>query len=480
MGIRVQPKDFEVPDDDPFANDRLDRRQSAEILTHLVGSFEGPCVLAVDAPWGAGKTTFLRMWTRHLQMFNFPVVKFNAWQTDFADDPFLALSEEIVAELKSHKGSIGQQADELKTATLYILRQAAPALVRDFISARLGSAASDVAEKAVASLAEHRLSHYGEAKQAITKFKETLQGVANTLSERRDGQPLVVIIDELDRCRPSYAIKLLETAKHLFAVDRVVFVLAVNRAELAQSVRALYGSGFDSKGYLRRFFDLDFRLPEPNRAAFIDTLLNNIRIDEYLGRTQDEEARTKRGIARQWILEFFGAPEISLRTIEQALHRLGLLLASLRSDKWAFLPMATFVLILRTIDPDLYHRFADGKATDEEVADAMFKRVTAYYRYTHAGGNLECVIVMAASETSLVSNGPQAELDSPLLRKYSTLAQEDKPHDDNADHLKHHAATMIKFIQHEQEKLFRGGRPGFKDSVERLELLSQDLVEETP
>ena len=111
------------------------------------------------------------------------------------------------------------------------------------------------------------MSRYGEAKQAITEFRQTLGDVADALSEDHNGRPLVVVVDELDRCRPSYAIELLETAKHPFAVDRVVFVLAVNRAQLAESVRALYGAGFNSEGYLRRFFDLDFRLPEPNREA---------------------------------------------------------------------------------------------------------------------------------------------------------------------------------------------------------------------
>ena len=61
----------------------------------------------------------------------------------------------------------------------------------------------------------------------------------------------------------------LEVAKHLFSVDRIVFVLAVNLDQLAHSVRALYGSDFDAKGYLRRFVDVDFYLPDPDRDAFI-------------------------------------------------------------------------------------------------------------------------------------------------------------------------------------------------------------------
>ena len=63
MGIRIQPRDIDIPEDDPFKNDLLGRRQAIDTLTHLVGNLEGPCDLAVDAPWGTGKTTFLRIGT---------------------------------------------------------------------------------------------------------------------------------------------------------------------------------------------------------------------------------------------------------------------------------------------------------------------------------------------------------------------------------------------------------------------------------
>ena len=84
------------------------------MLTHLIGSLDGPCVLAVDAAWGAGKTTFLRIWAGHLRKLGFPVVEFNAWETDFTDDPFLALSEELTEGLHSRKDSLGDSAKDLK------------------------------------------------------------------------------------------------------------------------------------------------------------------------------------------------------------------------------------------------------------------------------------------------------------------------------------------------------------------------------
>ena len=107
-----------------------------------------------------------------------------------------------------------------------------------------------------------------------------------------DDRPLVIGIDELDRCRPSYAIEMLELAKHLFAVDHVVFALAVNRSELAHSVKVLYGQDFDAARYLRRFFDLDFRLPQPDRTAFIKQLMEATELNDHLERQDRRPTRS--------------------------------------------------------------------------------------------------------------------------------------------------------------------------------------------
>ena len=89
MGIRVQPLDIDIPAEDPFTNDLLGRKEAVEILTNILRSIEGPCVLAVDGAWGAGKTTFLKILSRYLRNHRIPIIEFNAWETDFAGDPFL-------------------------------------------------------------------------------------------------------------------------------------------------------------------------------------------------------------------------------------------------------------------------------------------------------------------------------------------------------------------------------------------------------
>ena len=128
MRFRIQSLDLEIPEDDPFKNDLLGRREPIYALTNIIGSIDGPCVLAVDSAWGMGKTTFLNMWAQYLRNEGFPVVKFNAWETDFAGEPFVALSEEITDGLVEYDG--GQQTGNLRVAATRVLSTTLPALVR--------------------------------------------------------------------------------------------------------------------------------------------------------------------------------------------------------------------------------------------------------------------------------------------------------------------------------------------------------------
>ena len=89
-------------------------------------------------------------------------------------------------------------------------------------------------------------------------------------------RPMVFIIDELDRCRPTFAIELLERVKHIFDVPNLVFVFGVNRDELCKSLQSVYGA-IDSDVYLRRFFDMEFTLPEVDSGEFCRPLSGEMR-----------------------------------------------------------------------------------------------------------------------------------------------------------------------------------------------------------
>ena len=440
--------------------------------------------MAVDAGWGTGKTTFLRMWAAHLRNEGFPVVEFNAWETDFAGDPFIALSTELTESLRgSCNGALEEKLERTIEVAKEVARRSLPGAIRLLTMGALDlqPLIEKEAAQVLSSLAENRVSEYQKTREALNKFRESLQDTANALAESNDDRPLVVFIDELDRCRPSYAVELLEAAKHLFAVDKVVFVLALNRTELAHSIRTLYGIGFDAAGYLRRFIDIDFRLPDPDRADFINGSLDAVRIAEFFKRTADKNATDdhEEAVVRDWLNRFFSAPEFGLRRIAKAIHHLGLIFATLRSDQRSFGITAVVALIVRTVDLELYHKFARGEATDLEVVDRVFERNAGLreLQKNHHGCLFETMIILAAHEVSGDDGSPT---NSPLLTRY-----EEQAGDEVCDATtKQHAEEIIQRVQRlaGETTTLRfgtiGRRFGFKHSVQRLDLLSTGLVSE--
>ena len=483
MGIRIQPREIEVPEDDPFKNDLLGRKEPVEVLTHLVGSLEGPCVLSVDAAWGNGKTTFLKIWSQYLRNQGFPVVRFNAWETDHSGDPFVALSTELTEGLQKYTNeSMAQKVDDTKECAKEVLRRVVPGVIRLATAGILDI--NPLLEKefgnALASYAEERLSAYQEAQESVKKFRDTLQDMADAVSTSKGSRPLIVMIDELDRCRPSYAVELLEVAKHLFAVDHIVFVLAVNRSELAHSIKALYGGGFDAQGYLGRFFDVNFRLPEPDRKKFLTGLIQSTQIDSYFEKIKDFQVKQSRQEPVQGLLQdFFGAPVLSLRQVAQAIHHLGLVFTSLRSDERSFEMVATVALILRTFVSDLYYQFCRGEISDLNLVAVVFDRPGAgTLRGTYGGALFESTIVASAFEISGTHDRAWAPGLSRLWDKYKKTIEAGDSGDDASRKEVSYASDVVRYIEIFRDRFANHGTVGFRRSVERIELLSPGLIRE--
>ena len=466
--IRIRPADIDVPEHSPFEHDLLDRKKPAEILTELVDAIAGPCVLAVDAAWGAGKTTFLKMWAQHLRNCDFPIVSFNAWETDHVGDPFTALVSEITEGLREHKQeSFSERIEDTKEAAKRVLLRAVPGLVRVATAGVLDiqPLIEKEAGQLLSSFAETKLTKYREAQESIGEFRTKLGKMARELIEFGAQKPLIVMVDELDRCRPSYAVELLEVAKHLFEVDHIVFVLTINRTQLTHSIRALYGNGFDADGYLRRFVDADFVLPEPDRDRLIKTLLDDIRIP---------------GHVCEIVQLFFGGPILSIRHIGQAIHRLRVVIASTKSKDDLLIPAAVVALILRTIDADMYRKFVRGVATDKEAVDSTFERVgitTSEMKTKRMDvcAVFEGIIAMGWNE---IKNGDtpsrrHEQIDTPLLSHYRQLletAPSDRL-DQNAD--VQYAKDVISFTsEYKNDVRYHFGRPvRFVEAVRRMELV---------
>ena len=486
--IRIQPGIIEIPKNSPFEHDLLNRKTAVGALTNVISNIEGPCVMAVDAPWGMGKTTFIRMWEQYLRDGEFLVASFNAWKTDYFTDPFSALSTELMQVLEGFEesqqekriaSSLSKRLETLATAIRAVPRKTLPVLIRSLSDVTDGGLAGIVVAQIFETCAAKDANDQKNTREALETFRNSLGEMASALIEETEQRPLVIIIDELDRCRPSYAIELLEIAKHFFSVDHVVFVLAINRTELSHSVRALYGAQFNANAYLERFFDIDFKLPDTNKEKFIQSSFQAMKINQYFKRTEDKDAEGSFPTIAKVFSAFLGQADISLRTISQVVRRLGLVIAALPNDR-PFLGWGSAIaLIIRTIDLELYEKFISQNVDDGEVIDSILSRSEfANFKNRHEGNLFEAVIITAHME--LRARGePQIDTPSPRYEQYDEWAKLGPEADIIGDKEGPNRAVKIrKMIDVLRSEAYFGRGVHFLEVIERIELFSTDLAQE--
>lgn len=283
----LKPLELEIPSGDPFANDSLGRKPVVEALTSLIQQVSGPFVIAIDSPWGTGKSTFLKMLKTVLESAGHPCLNFNAWETDFAEDPLIAFVGEMDVLLKSicpDESSRRESIDKTKRLAGAVAKRVIPAAIKVVTvgALDLSAEAERVIADAAGGLAGDAVDSYLKEKELIKEFHSQINLALAVAAERGKKLPVVILVDEVDRCRPSYAIDLLERIKHLFNVENAVFVVAIDKEQLGISLGAVYGQGFDSSEYLRRFFDLELRLAQVDSRKFCDALIRRMQVDQLL------------------------------------------------------------------------------------------------------------------------------------------------------------------------------------------------------
>ena len=424
MTNTVQPPDIRVPKNEPFKYDLLGREGQAIILTSALRIVEGPCTVSLDAPWGDGKTTFIRMWAQYLKNEEFRVVSFNAWDNDFSDNPFLALSEELLAELQKHLPSNTWR--KLRRSGFGVLRHATPKLLSWGAKASGIPLLSSSVDFVLGLLnAQGQKSPYQKSKDSMVAFKSQLRDAARTTSGRRNELPLVIFVDELDRCRPSYAIELLEITKHLFAVDGLIVIFSVNRTQLAHSIRSVYGEKFDAEDYLHRFFNLNYRLPPTNHRSFVESqILESGLFDSSHLKSDNVRDRyeSKAEIAKVIMINLFSGQHPSRRSIVQAIQHFSLIRSMTIEETSVDPDLIALALAIRTLDADLYARFLQGKATAEELMDELLLLADASLRRDdHSVMEIEATLIAVEmskagmSEPSLLEHYKRIQANSPEI-----------------------------------------------------------------
>ena len=476
--IRIQPGDIEIPENNPFVNDKLNRKEQIEVLTSIIESNSGSCVIAVDAAWGNGKTTFMKMWTQYLRNENFFVVDFNAWETDYCNIPFIALYTELKNVLsKLVEPEHSKTNAKLKALIAKFINDAKKVPSNYYISKvniNLPLPISAEVQKKDEEWKDKVISEYEESESLLDEFKCSLQNVARKIANL-DGKPLVVVIDELDRCRPSYAVEFLEITKHIFGIDNIVFVLSINRSQLEHSVSALYGNSFDSKEYLRRFFDLEIALPSPSRDHFIDTILEKNGVAEILNEAKSRDDEIDIEVATCILKYYFNNSNISLRTIEQALHHLSLVVSLLPPNRDIYIISAIVVLVLRTINFDMYYKFINKKVSDLDVMNAISEQYEFAKGYVKEE-DIDYLVAFPSTIITAVKIENYGMWDSSL--QYTPLEEKYLSVNDTNDvnHIESiYSSGVIRLVEHFKNKYNEFQTIGFNFAVNRFELLSIEL-----
>lgn len=279
MNNQLNCKDWEieVKPNSPFDNDALNRQRFASVLNSIIEIYsQTGIVLSINGEWGSGKTTFIRMWRQYLIDNGYRTLYFNAWKTDFFEDALTALLGELKNEFPSneHFKNVIEKGSKI---SLSIGEAVLKGLLRRFTGIEADALSAGVS--AIKDQFAESIETYAKRKTDLDDFRSSL---SELVASESNGKPVIFFIDELDRCKPDYAVQVLERVKHLFEVPNIVFVVSVNELQLQYAIQGFYGSNnIDGKEYLRRFFDISFDLPTPKLSDYAKVLYQRHDFETY-------------------------------------------------------------------------------------------------------------------------------------------------------------------------------------------------------
>lgn len=313
-------------------------------------------VMAIDAPWGEGKSYLIERLCKDIKERKHPVIHFNAWENDFSNDPIVSFLSEMSEGLRNEFPTHRAIVDKVTEASLKVAKKVGITIMAGIVKKTVGVSVDEIAstwgdkppkgsDSFSVDINKDIFNSHIEKKDALEKFKSRMSELVQTIQKQESQKhlPIFVIIDELDRCRPDFSIALLEGVKHLFSLDGVIFLIAANKKEFSNSIKVLYGSSFDSTMYLKRFFDIDYVLKTPSMSEIWWSELDRYKIKEsnlYIPFNGDMGQ-----LIDSTSLSF----KLSIRDIKQLAFKLYLIFDSIKESRSERIHIL-FLLILLIID----------------------------------------------------------------------------------------------------------------------------------
>lgn len=261
--------------------DSVGRNKSIAHFVELLDEIDGNVVIALDDSWGNGKTFFVKQTQMVLQSLdssdenltevrecmkkclkhdtlrNYLPVYYDAWSNDNDTDPVLSIIFKMlqdIDDLEDYEVNDKSCWDMVTHGLEILTRSFGGPPVKAFLDSVKG---------------KNLLEEIKKSKEA----DQVLKQLFDTLLEKQPADTRIVFfIDELDRCCPNFAVRLLERIKHYFLHEKVIFVVSVNMSELQHTIKRHYGNDFNADKYLRRFFDFTIPLPPADMRKYYETI----------------------------------------------------------------------------------------------------------------------------------------------------------------------------------------------------------------
>lgn len=382
--LRLLPSPVQINPSNPYGKDLFLLAELGDGMTNLVTTVTQPLVIAFDGQWGSGKSTFLKQWKCDLEekRTDISVIYFDAFENDYLDDAFAALSREVVtiAEAKANSEISKEFKEKVVACGAVLLRGAVKlglkagvrAVTLNLINSDdMKDVRADLQEvftDSAATIMDSLLQEPRRQRAEIEEFRRALTDLSGQMSgASNDSGRLIFIVDELDRCRPAFALAILERIKHFMSVPNVHFVLGVHLAQLYNSVRAEYGSGIDAPLYLQKFINVIVSIPTSagsglpgKQSTYVKHLVAQLATDGMTSKKIREVSEHLEIIAEN--------KNLSLRSIERIFTSITLWAAFLRENQF-HLPFAVASLCtIKAIEPDLFEKARKRTLTFEEIA----------------------------------------------------------------------------------------------------------------
>ena len=374
-------------------DDLLERASFGKSLSNFVEKVEDPLVIAIDGEWGQGKSFFLKRWVGAHTLQNngkATMVYFDAFAHDYLDDPLIALVGVVtdrLTELSKEDESVSEKVQgtwkSVQRAAIKLAKPTAKMAI-SAVGAGLSVATgglSDAAKKVVNEMidtaskeGQELLDQYWKSedgkRNAMKEFRDMLKDfVEANRVENKQGEEtnsLIIVIDELDRCRPDYALSVLEIIKHLFNVKGVQFILGVNLEALGHSVSKRYGEKIDSERYLRRFVNIIFELPTNTNNStdkalvvqYAQKICRLMKVDEDLGEALCEEIELAAS-----------SNKIQIRDVGTIFSRAALVPDKISREPVGYIEVTACLLVSSIVNKVFYNELLNESITEKELLE---------------------------------------------------------------------------------------------------------------